>query len=50
MNTPIDAPVPRFVAYRRDTGEPITVDARTYDDLTMSKVWPPAVENDAPVS
>ena len=43
----IDDPVPTFTAYVRETGEPITVDLRTYDDLSMSKVWPLPVANNA---
>ena len=45
---PIDGPIPTFTAYRVDTGERITVDIRTFDLDTMSRVWPvvePVVEN-----
>ncbi len=36
----IEDPVPTFIAYRRADGSPAEVDLRTYDDLTMSRVWP----------
>ena len=40
----LDAPVPTFPAWRKDTGERITVDVRTFDEATMSKepVAPPS--------
>ena len=39
MNSLVDD-VTTFVAYDRVTGAPITVDARTFDPIAMSKVWP----------
>ncbi len=33
-------PVETFVAYRKDSGEQITVDIRTFDEATMTREKP----------
>ena len=43
-------PVETFRAYRKDSGEEITVDVRTFDEATMSKEPPEPAKVDLPAA